>query len=363
MQSQKKQNIDWLLLLSLFGILAFSLVVLYSATTRSNQVGLVTDYTLRQFLWMTLGIFFMVSISQINYRKLGMMSWLFYVVGIIALLLVFVIGKKVSGAYRWISIGGISIQPSEFMKVLTVLSIAWFLDQTQKQGVTFKNFCLTALIAFVPFVLIVKEPDLGTSLVFVPAFVSMIFVAGLPLRYLFGLVTMGLMALPLAWFFLLKDYQKQRIFTFINPYDDQFGAGWPIIQSKIAIGSGQFSGKGWLQGTQTQLDFLPERHTDFIFSVLGEEFGFLGAFVLIFLYFVLISRSLSIADECQDLFGKLFIVGMMSIIAFQMLINIGMTFGLFPVTGLPLPFMSSGGSAMISFLMAMGLVFGVRRRL
>jgi len=359
----RKTNVlipDKYLLTILLGLLSLSFVVLYSATHKITRLGLVEQYAMKQLIYMGVGLTLMFIVAQLDYRKLGMLSGFIYVAGIIGLITVLVIGHKISGAKRWITLGPLTIQPSEIMKLITVFALAWYLDTLKGEKFSLRHLFMSAVIIGMPMFLIMIEPDLGTALIFVPIFFMMLYVAGAPLKYLIIMALTAILCSPFSWLFL-KGYQKQRILTFLNPYNDQFGAGWPIIQSKIAIGSGRFFGKGFMQGTQSQLDFLPERHTDFIFSVLGEEWGFLGSLILFGLFFLLLTRFLTIADNTRDMFGKLVIVGITTILFFQFVVNIGMTFGFLPVTGLPLPFFSYGGSSLVSLLIALGLVQSIAR--
>jgi rod shape determining protein RodA len=268
-------------------------------------------------------------------------------------------GKTALGAQRWISIGGIGIQPSEFSKIFTILALARIIGDDPNCLKTKRGLLKPFLIAFVPMFLIFKQPDLGTAIVILPIFLAMIWVGGVRLKYFFTAIFGGLAALPFFWHFL-KDYQKDRLMVFINPNVDPLGAGYTINQSKIAVGSGRLLGKGWLSGTQNQLNFLPERHTDFIFSVVGEEWGFIGAVVVIGLFLFLVLRGLKIAQETNNLSGKLIATGITTMLALHVIINIGMTLGLMPVVGMPLPFISYGRSALTANLIAIGFLFNVR---
>jgi len=259
----EKTKIDWLIVGFVVILMAISLIVLCSATSRMMSLGGMTNYWLKQCVWLLCGFGAMLYFAHIDIRKIGKASYALYIINIVLLILVLIIGKKISGSQRWLQLGPMTIQPSEFMKMVYVIFMAWYLHQIKHQKWTLGKIMKTGFFTLIPMLLIVKEPDLGTTLVFVPIYLSMIFIAGAPIRYFVYLGLGAVLSSPLGWM-LLKGYQKKRIFIFLNPYDDQFGAGWPIIQSKIAIGSGRFWGKGFLQGTQTQLDFLPERHTDFI---------------------------------------------------------------------------------------------------
>jgi len=342
-------------------LMIFSLVVLYSATFKMQEISFAADYWTKQSMWMAIGFIVMILIGNTDYRNIGHLAYFIYGLNLLLVIAVLFIGKNICGAKRWISMGGITIQPSEFMKMSLIIMLGWYLYSTKESKNWLQKMFVAGIIVFIPMIFILKEPDLGTSLVFIPIYFSMLFVAGIPVKYLFSVVFAGIACSPIAWMFL-REYQKKRIYIFLNPHQDQFGSGWTIIQSKIAIGSGAFFGKGFLKGTQTQLDFLPEHHTDFIFSVIGEEFGFLGGAAIIILFFLIITRAINIAHQSYDELGKLLITGICSMIAFQVFVNIGMTFGIMPTTGIPLPLVSYGGSSMLSILIGFGIVLAVRRK-
>lgn len=283
-----------------------------------------------------------------------------FAVHIFLLILVLIMGKTVLGAQRWISIGGIGFQPSEFVKVFTVLALARMIGDNQASLKSKRGLIKTFLLVLVPMFLIFKQPDLGTALVLLPIFMAMIWVGGVRLKYFYTMIFTGILLLPFFWHFL-KDYQRDRLMVFINPSADPLGAGYTINQSKIAIGSGMFFGKGWLSGTQNKLDFLPERHTDFIFSVIGEEWGFLGSALILGLFLFLVLRGLKIAEDTNDMSGKLIATGITTMLALHVIINIGMTLGLMPVVGIPLPFISYGRSALTANLLAVGFLLNVRK--
>ena len=262
---------------------------------------------------------------------------------------------------RWISIGPISIQPSEFSKLIMIVCLASVLEERVGKLNTLDDLMPVAAYIGVPFLLVLKQPDLGTSLVFMAIFFGMVFVSGIRLKLLFGIFGVGIAALPILWHFL-KDYQKMRIMVFMDPNVDPLGSGYHIIQSKIAIGSGMLFGKGLFEGTQSQLNFLPENHTDFIFAVVGEELGFIGAVCLLLLYLVVLWRGVQIAREAVDVFGRLMAVGITSMFAFHVLVNVGMTMGIMPVTGIPLPLMSYGVSSLITNIMAIAILMNIQLR-
>jgi rod shape determining protein RodA len=275
------------------------------------------------------------------------------------LIYVVLVAKPRLGAGRWVSFVGINIQPSELMKLIFILTLARFLSAYKYEENGFRCTILALLLTGVPMLLIMVQPDLGTALVFIPVAISMLYVWGFRLRYIILMFFGAAAASPFFWSFL-KDYQKSRLLVFINPNADPLGSGYTIIQSKIAIGSGGFFGKGWLSGTQSQLNFLPEHHTDFIFSGIGEEWGFLGAMVIICLFYFLIMQGLDIASNSSSMSKKLLATGICVLIAMQVIINICMCIGLMPVVGLPLPYISYGGSAMIVFSILMGILFSLK---
>ncbi|MCQ9206497.1 MAG: rod shape-determining protein RodA [Omnitrophica bacterium] len=351
---------DKILLFAVLAILIIGLFALYSASIRYYSQTII----LRQVTWMLVGVAFMAVSLRLDYQKILNASYVLYAVNILLLIFVLFFGRSRGGAQRWIGIGPISIQPSEMAKITFILALSSYIG-SRKNEVTKISFFLRVLCFALPvFLLILIEPDLGTALLIIPITLIMLYVAGARAGHLFGVILLGIGALPVFWQFL-KEYQKQRLFVFINPNIDPLGSGYTIIQSKIAVGSGGIFGKGWLGGTQNQLNFLPERHTDFIFSVIGEEWGFIGALVLISLYALIVMRGLKIIDRTPDLSGKLMATGFIALFAIQAVINIGMTIGFLPIVGLTLPLISYGGSSLVATLITMGLLLniGMRRSL
>jgi rod shape determining protein RodA len=260
------------------------------------------------------------------------------------------------GAKRWLSLGGLNIQPSEFMKLAVILALARYFHQTYPEDIRRIPFLIPpALMIALPAVLILKEPNLGTTIILVTTSGLICFLAGVRWRYFIGLALIVLASLPVVWH-VLHDYQKRRVLTFLNPDSDPLGAGYNILQSMIAIGSGGFFGKGFLQGSQSQLDFLPEKHTDFIFTVLAEEFGFFGCLILLGLFAMLLASGMMVADRSRSTFGSLMAAGVVALIFLHILINCGMVMDLLPVVGVPLPLMSYGGSITVSTVLAIGLL-------
>lgn len=351
------QNVDWPLLGAAAGLLMLSAVTLASLNVARAGGGVVY----RQLAWVGVGSVALLILASVDYRKLVRVAPLLYLAGLGLLVSVFVLGRTVSGARRWIVLGPASIQPAEVFKICFVLTVVWLL--TSRWGQPFGRASLALLVPIfaVPFVLIVKQPDLGTALLLVPMLAILLVGAGVGLRLLGGLVLAGLSALPLAWL-VMKDYQRERILVYLDPLRDPLGSAYNVIQAKIAIGSGQLLGKGVAGATQSRLAFLPERHTDFIFAVFAEMWGFVGCLVLLVCYVLLLLRGFDIAASARDPVGRLVALGATALLASQVLINVGMVTGLLPVVGIPLPLMSYGGSSMLVSLMALGLLLSVRMR-
>jgi rod shape determining protein RodA len=269
-------------------------------------------------------------------------------------------GRQRLGAQRWIQIGAFNLQPSEFTKLSLILMLAYYLGRRHDKVLRIKSFLIPFFLTAIPAVLILKQPDLGTDLVLFPILFSMLFIYGTEIKYMAGFFLLTAGFLPIFWN-MLRSYQKQRLLVFINPNMDPLGAGYTIIQSKIAVGSGRLFGKGWLSGTQNYLNFLPERHTDFIFSVVGEEWGFVGSMILLTFYFLLIKRMLHILDMTENVYGRLLIAGIATMLFFQVVINIGMTIGFFPVVGITLPLISYGGSSLLTTFIGIAIVLSVHQ--
>ena len=349
LKKHKYKEFDWVLLGTAVVIFIAGLLFLFSATYSKN-----IDFIIRQIAWFLTGALFFIIIINVNYRKIISLGYIFYFLSLILLLLVFFFGSKRLGAQRWLELWSFNFQPSEFAKLFITLALIQYLTE-HKVYKGIKNIVITFFIMLVPFILILAQPDLGTALMLVPVFFVLLYAWGARLKHLFFIIGGGLVASPLGWF-LLKDYQKDRLMVFMNPDIDPLGAGYTIIQSRIAIGSGGVFGKGWLSGTQNQLNFLTERHTDFIFSVAGEEWGFAGGIILIVLYYILVRRAFEIAKKTDDPCGVLVSCGMATIIGIQVIVNISMTMGFMPVVGLPLPLVSYGGSSLLVTMIALGLL-------
>ncbi|QUM86544.1 MULTISPECIES: rod shape-determining protein RodA [unclassified Moritella] len=348
-----KLHIDFPLLFGLLSLMGVSLVVLYSAG--GADIALMKRQVIRMFL--ALGV--MLALAQIppsTYRR-----WAFpiFLIGTILLIAVLLFGHVGKGAQRWIDLGFTKFQPSEIMKVVMPLAVARYMSN-QPIPPSFRTVISALIMVLIPTLLIAKQPDLGTSLLVAISGIFVIFLAGMSWRLV--MIAVGLVSgfAPILWFFLMRPYQKQRVLTFLNPESDPLGSGYHIIQSKIAIGSGGFWGKGWLSGTQSQLDFLPERHTDFIFAVFSEEFGLFGVILLLSLYLFVICRGLVIAMQGQRVFERL-IAGSITMTFFiYLFVNIGMVSGLLPVVGVPLPLISYGGTSMVTLMAGFGILMSVR---
>lgn len=333
-------------------LLAVGLVFIFSATSQGSGI---TPFLYRQLLWAGFGLLLVWMIININFRVLGSLAYLFYGLSILVLVLVLTLGAVRKGAQGWFELGPITLQPAEMAKIGVIFILARYLSDRAPDRLKLRYVFIAMALAGVPMLLIMAQPDLGTALVLVPVFFGMLLTAGARIRHLAGIILLAAASMPVAWTFL-QNYQRQRIIVFLNPSADPLGAGYNAIQSKIAVGSGGLFGKGWLQGTQSQLQFLPERHTDFIFSVLGEEWGFAGCALVLILYLVFILSGLRIAQESPDLFGKYLAAGLSLLIASHVIINTGMTIGIMPITGIPLPFLSYGGSHLVTVMVCLGFL-------
>ncbi|MGD8530820.1 MAG: rod shape-determining protein RodA [Syntrophobacterales bacterium] len=355
------QNFDWVLLLLLLLLAAISVLNLYSATYAIRDVG-GSQVFFKQIYWFMIGFAVFLLMTTFNYYALERLAYPAYIFTIALLILVLFVGKVTSGSQRWLSLGPISFQPSELSKIALVIVLAKFFSEKRGyRGYRLKDLWQPFLLIGAPCILILKEPDLGTAMLLVAGSLSMILFVKVSWKSLVILVGSALSLAPFVWF-SLKEYQRMRILTFLRPDMDPFGAGYHINQSKIAIGSGQFWGKGFLNGTQTRLHFLPEQHTDFAFSVLAEEWGFAGSALLLILYLFLILWGLNIAKVSKDRFGAILSVGIVAFIFWQVVINVGMVTGLLPVVGIPLLLFSYGGSSLISTMAAMGLLMNISMR-
>ncbi len=345
-------HLDGPLIVGLLCLLGFGLIVLYSAG--SESLTLVERQTVR------LGLAFLVMIfmAQIPPRILAAWALPLYAIGILMLVAVMFFGVTGKGAQRWLDLGFFRFQPSEIMKLALPMVLAWYLkDRTLPPRK--RDLVIMTLMILLPVLLIARQPDLGTSVLIAASGMFVLLLAGLSWKFISWLAVLSVPFAYVAWNFLLREYQQDRVRIFLNPELDPLGKGYHIIQSKIAIGSGGFYGKGWLEGTQSQLEFLPERHTDFIFSVLGEELGLLGVLLLLLLYGFVIGRGLFIGWQAQDTFGRLLAGAIILTFFVYLFVNIGMVTGLLPVVGLPLPMLSYGGTAMVTMMAGMGMLMSI----
>ena len=351
------QNVDWPLLGAALFIIGLSLACLWSLNPGRGISALMW----RQVSWVGVGLVGLLVVVSVDYRNLVRFAPVFYVIGLGLLISVFVLGRTVSGARRWIHVGPFTVQPSEVFKLIFIITLAWALTSARGERLSRVALVGTFVLLGVPFFLVVKQPDLGTALVLVPVLGATLVGLGLRMKVLGGLALGSVALMPLAWF-VLKPYQRDRLLVYLDPFRDPLGTAYNVIQAKIAIGSGQLLGKGIGGATQSRLAFLPERHTDFIFAVFAEMWGFLGCLVLIVAYALLVLRGFEIAAGTRETRGRILALGVTSVFAVQILINIGMVTGLLPIVGIPLPLMSYGGSSMVVSLTALGLLISIRMR-
>jgi len=353
-------HFDWILLLTVCLITAVGITNLYSAT--ASWAGPATPVYLKQIYWLLIGLVIALTVCSFDYRHLEHFAFILYGVNLLLLLVVLVAGKTSMGATRWIDFGFFNLQPSEIMKIVIIITLArYFAEKGHFFGHTLGELMIPFALLAVPVLLIIKQPDLGTAMLVVFIGLTMALLAGIRRRTAIALALLGAAGTIGGWF-LLHDYQKERIRTFLNPERDPLGSGYHIIQSKIAVGSGGFLGKGFMQGTQSQLSFLPERHTDFAFSVFAEEWGFSGCLVLLLLYLFVIIWGLYIARQAADRFGMFLAGGVVAMLFWHIVVNLGMVIGLLPVVGVPLPLFSYGGTSMVTTMIGVGLLLSVRMR-
>ena len=345
-------RLDWPLFVALLVLSFIGLVTLYSAS--AQEWGAV----LRQLLRLVLAFGLMLAMTQMHPRYLELWTPWFYIFSLLLLVAVLIFGDIGKGAQRWLNLGFIRFQPSEFMKLAVPLMVAWYI-RDKHMPPSFTHIMVILAIIVVPVLFIAKQPDLGTALIVASAGIAVLLLTGISWWLIGGFVTLIAAAAPMAWFYLLHDYQRQRVLTFLDPENDPLGSGYHIIQSKIAIGSGGLYGKGWLNGTQSQLDFIPERSTDFIFAVFSEEFGLIGGIVLLGLYVFIVSRGIGIAYRAQDTYSRLVAGGLILSFFVYVFINMGMVSGVLPVVGVPLPLMSYGGTSVVTMLASFGVIMSI----
>jgi rod shape determining protein RodA len=352
------RDFDWPLFSMVMLICALGITQIYSATLNTRFAGAHT----RQIWWVLAGVVIMFLLSLINYEALlENVHWM-YLVSVASLVVVLLFGQKAMGARRWIKLpGGFQFQPSEWVKLVVILAVARYFAELRTREATVGDIVKSGLLVGVPMMLILVQPDLGTALAFVPILAVGLFLGGLRFKHAVVLLLMAAVLMPVGWMGL-KDYQKARLTSFLEPEADPQGSGYQVIQSRIAVGAGGIWGKGTTKGTQTQGLFLPVPHTDFIFSAFAEEHGFVGALGVLLLYFMVLMRLVHNAQTAPTRSGTFIVMGLAGLLAFHVLVNIGMVVGLMPVTGLPLPLMSYGGSSVLFTFMALGIVMNVRMR-
>lgn len=346
------RNFDWVLAIATLLLLGFGFAVIYS-TTFSITGG---SEAFQQMLFAGIGIVGLVLLARMDYRVLKKFSGVLYVMAILLLVATMRFGTESFGATRWINLGFTSFQPSEVAKIFMVIVMAKFFAENVEQMHRPKVFAMSVVYIGIPTVLVAMQPDLGTALTFVIIWGAMLLVSNIKKRYVAGVAGLALISMPIVYQFFLKDYQKQRILAFLSPASDPTGTGWNVAQAKIAIGSGQLWGRGLGHGPQSQLNFVPFKHTDFIFAALAEEMGFIGAFAVILLFAAILYRTLRIAMLSRDYFGMFIATGIFAVLFFHIFINIGMNLGIMPVTGIPLPLVSSGGTSVIVTLFCIGIL-------
>lgn len=340
-------------------IAAVGCMLVYSATY-FNDPGL--GLFKKQLLWIGIGLVLMMIFIFVDYHVIFDIAPILYGIGIVLLIYLLVWGKVTANVKSWIHIGGFQFQPAEFMKVFTALMLAKFFDSNDRAYLNVRSFLYAMGIISLPVALIIVQPDFGTAASFFPLFAVALFFGGVRLHVWLAMILVAAIALPSAWFFFLKPYQKERIMIFLNPERDPLGTGYQVTQAKIAIGSGGIHGKGFKNGTQAALGFLPARHTDFIFAVLGEEWGFIGVAIVLSLYLYLIVQAFTFAKHARDRGGTFLIICLISFIIFHVFINVAMQIGVLPTTGIPLPLISYGGSSTMMFMIAIGLIANVDMR-
>jgi rod shape determining protein RodA len=351
------RDLDWTLLIITLVLCGLGVLQIYSATLDTVW----KDAWWKQLVFVAAGVAILLAVARTDYHYfLGRVPWM-YVISIALLLVTFAIGTKVFGSRRWIPLFGMTFQVSEFVKIVLILVVARYLTDLRSEYLEGRDLLRLGILFGIPMVMVMKQPDLGTSLTYLPILAGCIFVAGLRWQHLAILCLAAAIALPASWF-LLKDYQRARLITFVDPESDPRGDGYQVIQSKIAVGQGGVWGRGVTQGSQTQLRFLPVPHTDFLFAAFAEEHGFVGVVVALGLYFLLLMRIIQNAQMASDRAGLLICVGVAALLLFHLFVNVGMVVGRMPVTGIPLPLMSSGGSSLLSVFIMLGLVQSVRLR-
>lgn len=359
--SSARDHFDWALFLVASALAVIGVINLYSATSAAR--GALADVYVQQVYWLVTGGILATVVAAVDYRVYERFAYVLYTLGIVFLLLVLILGRDIRGSSRWIYIGSFSFQPSEFMKLFLIIALAKYLhDDPRAEGRSLGDLLVPALLAIIPVALVMKQPDLGTALIHGLVFATICILGGIRWKSVLTLAAaLGVLA-PIAWNYLLKDYQKQRIFSFLNPEANILGANWHAHNARIAIGSGQVAGQGFMRGTQNQFQFLPDQHSDFPFAVFAEDWGFLGCIVLVALYTFLVLWAIRVGSLAKDRFGAVLAVGVGAMIFWHAFFNLGMVTGLLPVVGVTLPLFSYGGSSVLTILMGIGLLMNVSMR-
>ena len=359
------RDFDPILMLAALGLVALGTLLIYSGSLSQFGPPSAFDFShpvVRQAVFAVAGLLLALLVARSDYRALGALSAGLYIAAIAALVFVLAAGETIYGSRRWILIGDMQIQPSEIAKLAVIIALAKYLSDHQDSIRSLRVFAISLAMAAVPALLVFVEPDLGSAIIFAVIWLAMVTVAGARWQHLAGLFATALVAVPFLLIGLVQDYQRARIALWFNPESDPQGAGFNVLQGKISIGSGGLFGKGLAEGTQTQLDYLRTETTDYVFSVLGEELGFVGALVLFALFIILLWRGLRVAELSRDMFGRLLATGMVIFILLQTFINVGVNVGLLPVTGIPLPFVSQGGSSLITLFLGLGILQSILLR-
>lgn len=356
-----RDSFDWTLFLTASALAVIGVINLYSATSAARAA--LSDIYIQQVYWLVLGGILGAVVAVIDYRHYERLGYLLYGIGIVFLILVFILGKDIRGSSRWIAIGSFGFQPSEFMKLFLIIALAKYLHddpRTEARGI--KDLVAPTVLMGIPTFLVLKQPDLGTALIHLLIFVTICLLMRIRWQTFVGIgVGVGIL-LPIAWVYVMKEYQRQRILVFLNPEANILGSGWHAHHARVAIGAGGFKGQGFMQGTQNQFHFLPDQHSDFPFAVFAEDWGFVGCFVLVCLYGFLVLWAIRIAATAKDRFGAVLAVGVGALIFWHALFNLGMVTGLLPVVGVTLPLFSAGGSSVLTIMLGIGLLMNVSMR-
>lgn len=345
----------------MLALIIIGFLTIYSTQSHMENIRFMSRYWVRQSIWFIFGLFCIALVNIPKYQFFMNMSYFLYIILLVLLILVLLIGTEMYGARRWLNLGYFYFQPSEFAKLVLALVLSAYFARIRKKQIGIKELIIPIITLMVFIVLILKEPDLGTTMMLMPIFFSIVFTAGLKKKVIFSSILIIILIIPVIYG-MLKPYQKERVISFISPEEGALSSSYQQRQSMIAVGSGGFFGKGYLKGTQSKLRFLPKHHTDLIFSAYAEEWGFLGVIVLISLYILMLLRIIETSKLARDNFGRYFCIGTASLFFSHIFINIGMVIGLLPITGLPLPFMSYGGSFLLLNMIFIGIIINIRMR-